>query len=257
MEIRDLVARAHRAARDADIQRIKTFRGKRALVIGEPWHGPVQFLEPTDAHELYRLVHRWRVLLLSFTSIYVRKDPRRQPVERRAALELGTFVEHKAEFELVRSRAALEAVFEGFHNVGSGLSCTGDDDPRCLPLHVFSVDRVWSALSEQHGRDVFADLHGPARSRVDRDKKRWARAGRRAYHGGDALTVSGQDLLPGMHWDVTTERGPVQLATSSQVWEVPRGAQGYVNVYPDAYVRSTNRSRARRVWPAKKRRTDS
>jgi hypothetical protein len=113
---------------------------------------------------------------------------------------------------------------------------------------VFRVDQDWTALSEEHGRDAFHARHGPARSRLDGDTKRWARADHGAYHGRERLTVAGLELLAGMHWDVTNERGRAQLTTANEIWTVPRGPRGYVNVYPDAYVRPGVRSTARRVW---------
>lgn len=253
-EVRDLVAKAHETAERVDIPPIKTFRARRGSVVGEHWQRPVQFLEPTDAREIYRLVHRWRTLVLSFTRVYVRRNPSRQPAERRAALELATYVEHKAGFELIRSQATLQAAIRDFKDSAGGVSCAGENDPRCLPLHVFSVDRDWSVLSEQHGRNAFEELHGPARSRVDSDSKRWARADRGAYHGRDKLTVAGFELPAGMHWDVTSERGRTQITTANEIWTLPRGARGYVNVYPDAYVRPGTRSAARRTWPANRRR---
>lgn len=249
----DLVKRARGAAAAVELPLIKAFRATRGTVAGERWHGPVQFLDPNAARDLYNLAHRWRLLVLSFARIYVRRDPSRQPVVRRAALDLGTFVLHKAEFELVRDRPALERLIPAFVQNRGSLSCTGEDDPRCLPLHVFSVSEEWSGLRNQSGRDAFADLYGPARSRVDAERKRWARADRRAYHGADELTIAGHDLSPGMHWDVTSERGRARLTTAHEVWEVPPGSAGYVNVYPDAYVRSAKRSKARRVWPKRAR----
>lgn len=251
-DVADRAASARKSAERLGLPLVKTFRARRGPVVGEAWHGPVQFLEPEDARELYRRLHRRHVLVLSFTSVFVRMNPRLHPLTRRAALELGKFVEHKAEFDLIRDAATANRVIGHFTAGKSRLSCTGEDDPRCLPLHVFRVDQDWAALSEQDGRDAFQARHGPARSRVDGDSKRWARADRGAYHGQERLTVAGVDLLAGMHWDVTSERGRAQLATADEIWTVPRGPRGYINVYPDAYVRQGARSTARRVWPPKR-----
>ena len=247
-EVAELVVRARQTAEQTRLP-IKTFRARRESVVGEPWQRPVEFLEPIDARKLYRRLHRSRVLVLTFTRVYVRRDPSRQPVVRRAALELGTFVEHKAAFELIRSKKALDAILIDFRAVGNTLRCTGEDDPRCLPLHAFSVDRNWSVLSEQVGRDAFAKLYGPARSRVDGARKRWTRADRGAYHGGEALVVAGNELMPGMHWDVTSERRLTRLTTSDEIWKVPHETRGHLNVFPDAYVKPGQG--ARRVWPKK------
>jgi len=113
-DVRSLVTHARKTARHAGVPLAKTFRAQRGTVAGEWFAGPVQFLEPNDAQDLYRRMHRSRVLVLSFTRIYVRRDPSRQPVVRRAALELGEFVDHKAEFALIRTPAELAAALEQF-----------------------------------------------------------------------------------------------------------------------------------------------
>ncbi len=249
-EIKALAATARREAQRAEIPLLKTFRSRRGTVAGEWFQGPIEFLEPQDAYDLYQRTHRWRVLVVSFTRVYVRRDPSRDPVVRRAALELGSFVEHKAVNSLARSEAGLIETLQRFM-APTAPTCAGEDDPRCLPLHVFAVDRVWSALSEQGGRDVFSKLHGGPRSRVDSESKRWARATRAAYHGTERLTIAGHDLAPGMHWDVTSERRPARLTTSKEVWEVPSASHGHINVYPDAYVRPG--SGARLLWPKRQR----
>lgn len=249
-EIKRLAATARQEAERDAIPLLKTFRSQRGAVVGEWFHGPVEFLEPKDAHELYQRTHHSRVLVLTFTRVYVRRDPSRDPVVRRAALELGEFVEHKAESSLVRSETGLAETIQRF-STAAYRAFAGEDDPRCLPLHVFAVDRIWSALSEQDGRDAFSKLHGGPRSRVDTERKRWTRANRAEYHGVERLTIAGHDLPPGMHWDVTSERRPARLTTSKEVWEVPATSRGHVNVYPDAYVRPG--SEARRIWPTRQR----
>lgn len=238
-----------KAATRTGLPVLKVLRATQAQVAGEPWNRPAQFLKPEDARLLYRLVHRQRVLVVSFSSVYVRRDPSRDPIVRRAALELATFVEHKATHEFVRDPASAERYINEFA-ADRGIECGGENDPRCLPLHVFSVDRIWSALREANGRDDFVREHGPPSSRVDTEEKRWSRADRRAYHGSLALVVAGQQLTRGMHWDVTGERKAARLTTSHEVWQIPRMRQAYLNVYPDAYVRPG--PPARRVWPQRK-----
>jgi hypothetical protein len=249
-QVADLATRTRDVVERLDMHHVKTFRASRGAVVGEPWQPPVQFLDPTDAHQLYGLLHRWRLMVVCFTSVFVRKNPRRQPAVRRSALELRSFVEHKADFALIRSGNSIASVIEAFRNERR-LSCEGEDDPRCLPLHVFALDKEWSNLGDKSGRDAFNEHHGPPRSRLDSDDRRWSRAARSAYHGRDKLTVASCDLTPGMHWDVASERGRAQLMTAHEIWELPRGSRGYLNVYPDAYVRPGARSRARRIWPTK------
>jgi hypothetical protein len=247
-QIAGLAATVRQTAGYVDVPLIKTYRAERGNVVGERWHGPVQFLRPSDAYDLYRRLHRRRVLVIGFTEVHVRTDPSRDPAVRRAAITLSTFVEHKADFELVRDKPAIQPTLERFKRAIGGVPrCDGEDDPRCLPLHVFAVVCDWSSLTQRNGRDRFEDRYGRARSRVDSGNKRWARADSAAYHGGDALTVAECQLRSGMHWDVSSERGRKKLMNSHEVWELPRqGAGGYVNVHPDAHVGGG--SGARRVW---------
>ena len=253
-EVADLATVTRESAGRLQLPLVKTFRASRGAVVGERWHSPVQFLQPNEAHELYRLLHRRRVMVVCFTSVFVRKDPSRDPAVRRSALAVGTFVEHKAAFALIRSRPSVEAVLKRFKHE-CNVSCDGEDDPRCLPLHVFAVQRDWSDLRRQDGRKAFAEQYGPPQSRVDSDRRRWSRADRSAYHGRDTLTVANCELAPGMHWDVASERGSTRVMTAREIWEIPRGSRGYLNVYPDAYVRPGGLSTARRVWPARQRRS--
>ena len=207
---------------------IKTYRARKGSVVGERWLPPVEFLAPSDARTLYRSLHQWRLLVLTFTAIYVRRDPSRQPVERRAALDLETFVEHKAAFHLVRAKGDIGPAVAQFCGLQSSLSCEGEDDPRCLPLHVFSVDQRWSSLSNRSGREDFARTYGAASSRLDRSRKRWTRAQRGAYHGSELLVVANHELPRGMHWDVTSERGTARLLTSDEIWKVPDATRGHI-----------------------------
>lgn len=225
---------------------VKTYRAKSAQVAGEPWHGRVEFLEPPDAEQLYRLTHRDRVLVLGFGAIYVRRDPSRQPVVRRAALTLDTFVAHKADYTLVRHDGGVRRALDEFIAAEGRINCAGDDDPRCLPLHIFAVDRDWASLETSRGRAAFDSRHGGPRSRLDSASARWDRADRRAFHGTPILTVAGRALAPGMHWDVASDRRRVRLYTTKVIWEIARD-RGYLNVYPDGYVRPGGG--VRRVWP--------
>lgn len=248
-EVAALAAEARASAKQAGLPLIKTYRARKGSVVGERWLPPVEFLAPSDARTLYRSLHQWRLLVLTFTAIYVRRDPSRQPVERRAALDLETFVEHKAAFHLVRAKGDIGPAVAQFCGLQSSLSCEGEDDPRCLPLHVFSVDQRWSSLSNRSGREDFARTYGAASSRLDRSRKRWTRAQRGAYHGSELLVVANHELPRGMHWDVTSERGTARLLTSDEIWKVPDATRGHINIFPDAYVKKGRG--ARRVWPPK------
>ncbi len=247
-DVTALVAQATSIAKSLGVPIPKTYRAERGAVVGEPWHRPVQFLTPIDARRLYRSLHKQQTLVLSFTAVYVRRDPSRQPVERRAALNLKDFVDHKASFALVRGNPDLKSI-RAFSNGVRSLSCEGEGDPRCLPLHVFTVDRRWPELTSSAGRAAFSRAYDEGQSRLDSGRKRWTRADRGAYHGGEELTVGDKVLPKGMHWDVESERGQVRLVTADEVWRLPQAGRGYINVFPDAYVKGGKG--ARLIWPEK------
>jgi len=230
------------------IEVVKTFRARRGDVAGEAWTRPVQFLAPGDAHQLYRRLNRERLLVIAFTSVFVRRDPSRDPAVRKEALTIATFVEHKAHFELVRGKSSIAPTFHRFAASLDEAFCEGENDPRCLPLHVFTTDRLWPELRNETGRRSFRTRYGPARERSDDRGRRWTRADRGAFHGREALIIAGFELAAGMHWDVFGGRGRAsRLTTENEVWKL--GRRGYVNVYPDARVHVTpGRSVARRVW---------
>jgi hypothetical protein len=246
-DVRCLRRRVRDKASSSGVEVVKTFRARRGSVVGEAWKGPVEFLAPGDAYQLYKRLHRARLLVISFTTVFVRRDPSRDPAVRKEALALSTFVEHKADFELVRGASSINDTFDRFAASLAQGSCEGEDDPRCLPLHVFTTDRLWPQLREEDGRRAFRKRYGPPRERSDDRGRRWARADRGAFHGREALVIAGCELAAGMHWDVTGGRGPAgRLTTANEVWKL--GRQGYVNVHPDAHVSASDRSTARRVW---------
>jgi hypothetical protein len=246
--IKRLVAAVRSRAQSDGLSRIKTFRARRGAVVGEPWKAPIEFLAPDDAHQLYKRLHRERVLVVAFTAIWVRRDPSKNPAVRKEAIQLADFVDHKAQFELVRGDSSVDLAFARYAEWASVTSCEGEDDPRCLPLHVFTTDRPWPELREATGRGAFGRKYGSGRARTDARSKRWAKAQPSAYHGRENVEIAGCTLAAGMHWDVSSAR-EVRLTTSHQVWRL--GSRGYLNVYPDGHVRKTGRSNARNVWSAR------
>jgi hypothetical protein len=246
-DVRRLSSCVRKKASSSGVDVVKTFRAKRGSVAGEAWKRPVQFLAPRDAYQLYKRLHRERLLVISFTTVFIRRDPSRDPAVRKEALTLSTFVDHKAHFELVRGESSIDPTFDRFAASLAETVCEGEDDPRCLPLHVFTTDRLWPQLRDQAGRRAFRKRYGPPRERNDDRGRRWARAERGAFHGRDILVIAGCELAAGIHWDVSGGRGAAdRLTTANEVWKL--GRQGYINVYPDAYVHATDRSTARRVW---------
>ena len=212
-----------------------------------------QFLDGTDAHGLYRTLHREDVLILAFTAVFVRRDPSRDPGTRKKAIPLEAFVEHKAAYGLVRNDRDIPSHLDLFESVRQEPpACSGFDDPRVLPFHVFEATEALAGLGSAESNKAFRDRYGPPAERVDEGRKHWLRAS--DLHGRDALVVARHALEAGRHWDVITDKRSAHLYTSHQVWQLSGKPRDYLNVYPDAHVRLTSRSGCRLVWPRQEQR---
>lgn len=204
-------------------------------------------IEPQHAGAIYRALHRQSVLVLAFSTVWVRRDPRRDPPTKRAALKLETFVHHKSVYQTIRARRDVDQAFNDY-SVWSGVEhCSGEADPRILPLHIFETKGDWSQLGTLAADRDFKRRYGPAPRRVDEGDRRWIKAERRAYHGGDDVVVAGHKLSTGMHWDVSGQRGPLLICSIDEVWSL-KAIGRHINVHPDAHVRGTESSR--RIWTA-------
>jgi hypothetical protein len=228
---------------------VTTIRARSQRMWEESAERKADFIEPLDARTLYRALHREAVLVLALGAVFVRRDPQRDPPARRQAVKLETFVAHKASYGLVRgSNDIIEAVADFEAASRSAPACTGIDDPRALPLHVFETEADWGDLGDPACDRRFASRYGRPASRCDDGSKYWERA--RHFHGGLSLTISRTQLPAGAHWDVSIDRGRATLYTTDEVWHLRSGRQEYVAVYPNAYVRRPGRSRCRCVWKA-------
>lgn len=235
------------AARRAGLS-VTTYRSKSARLRAESPERKIDLLNNSDARGLYRALHRENVLVLSLKDIYVRRDPSCDPHDRAQAIKLSVFVRHKALFGLVHSGADIDRHLTTFAESRlEPAGCSGIDDPRALPLHVFEARGDWIDLGTRGADTDFRDRFGPASRRRDDGGKTWDRT--RALHGREQLRVSRCALLAGSHWDVVSRGGTVMLYTSDEIWRLQARRNDYLNVYPDAYVRKTPRSVSRRVWP--------
>lgn len=126
--------------------------------------------------------------------------------------------------------------------------CEGENDPRCLPFHVFSANPKHYDLDAPSGRRRFNQDHGPQGSRRDIKGLQWDRTNARDMHGRQALRVAGRQLIRGFHWDVSIgsrATGPTEVSNTAEIWRVEE--EGYVNIYPDAEFRSGRNST--RIYP--------
>jgi hypothetical protein len=247
-EIRALIKLSERRAASAGMT-VKSYRAEEGRLVGESAARPILLLRPLDAKHLYESLHRDRVLVLAFNTVWVRRNPSRDPPARRSALKVETFVAYKSVYGTVLDARSIEAHFGRYAAWARAVACSGDNDPRALPLHVFETTRVWSSLEDPAVAREFSKRFGSPPQRRDDGGKTWTRPTPGAFHGGGVLTVAGRALSQGMHWDVDTDRRTATLHATHEVWQLPRRG-GYVNVHPNAYVRRSARSRARLVWSA-------
>lgn len=217
---------------------------------GESVSRSIHLLDRVEATRLYESLHVTRVLVLAFHATYVRRDPRRDPPERRRALSLATFVDHKGLFGFAASAKDVQNHLARFEEWIDVVGCTGQDDPRALPLHVFEHRDAWLGLGDPAVRKRFRDHHGTGARRHDDGGKIWVRDNGR--HGGQMDMIAGCVLPVGTHWDVTSGGGGVELMTASEVWRFGRHG-GHANVYPNAHVREGDKSKVKRTWKAKPR----
>lgn len=227
--------------------RIAVFEAQEIREVShEHWTRPVRLLAPRDAAEVYRLLHHGPVMVVAFTSAFIRRDPSGNPLTRKQALPLAQFVAHKAHFSLINGRPDIARALADFDAWRHTVACDGQDDPRILPLHTFLRAGTWASLGDERERQRFAREHGTGGLRTDSDGRRWERAS--VPHGRDVLTVAGATLPQGMHWDVQFRQHKGTLLCANEVWRVPQGC--HVNVYPDGRARGKpGRGHARRVWP--------
>lgn len=145
-------------------------------------------------------------------------------------------------------QSSLDALFEDLRDWGALPGFEDEADPRCLPLYVHSPAGCHHDLRTLAGRTTFGVQYGH-HSRSDDLGRVWTRA---RPEGRRLVRVGGGFLSEGMHWDVKNGRhGKARIATVSEVWSVE--PDGYVNVYPDAFIRGPQRDSrgAKKIYPSR------
>ncbi len=214
---------------------------------------PLGTIDPQDATNLYKRIHRARVGVWQVGYAHAPTNPRPRR-NKRDYVSLHRFVRHKAFHHNVhegRFNDLWHSSLVSFWNWLDRIGCENEADPRCLPFHVFETQFSIDKLETEAGRSEFAQTHGSQSSRNDSNQLRWERP-KGQGHGQEILNVSGYNLARGFHWDVSSGKSKRRLTTTSDIWDIGRG--GYVNVYPDAYVRggkSARRVRLRRKEKAR------
>ena len=191
---------------------------------------PLHFLSGEDAMNLYRRSHRTRVGVL-FTGrpvILPRPGRARRPEE---TIDLATFVRYKAyAARLPVTPDCLWSCLDAYELWCGETGCENDNDPRCLPFHIFQTKHT--ALDTSGERRRFNNTHDVGGRRRDDRHLFWCR-GPGPFHGRDVLHVAGHALPPGFHWDVSVQRNAKTITTPTECWEVSR----YINIGPDAHAR--------------------
>ena len=194
-----------------------------------------------DAGELYRRLHVARVGVVWFESASVCLDPTVQERFRERVLcSLEAFVRYKSFCRNVSIDRPTEWLNQ-FELWCHTVECEGEHDPRCLPLHVFRARPMKLELAPE--REQFASYYGSGSIRVDEEKMEW-RLSPRDFHGQGAAQIAGRELRQGFHWDVRPLSGPTRMMTTTEAWLV----YNYINVYPNAYIRSTQRN-SKKIFP--------
>jgi len=198
-------------------------------------------LAQRDSYDLYRRLHKARVIVLATHAVRVSIKPGQRPPSTRYLLSLEDFARYKG-FFLLCQNFDLAGDFYDLAEKGLSKIETADlDDPRSLPLHLMSRE-VPTDLGTAAGRGKFNSRFGSPGARRTEDGWSWER-NRHAQHGREELLIGRTRLERGAHWDVSQNqgRGKKEFPAITKIWSVQ--PNGYVNVYPDGYVRGGKHSR--------------
>ena len=198
---------------------------------------PIGLISNQDALNLYKRIHIARTGVWQIG--YAHAPIKLRPKSIFDYVELRRYIRHKA-FHHTLPRINFDTHWsesiEEFNTWLRQTWCNDEGDPRCLPLHVFRTSIDAETLATPEGRSSFADTHGPQSSRLDAANLRWDRP-KGQYHGRQTLQVAGRYLAQGFHWDVSSDdRRQRQIHTTAGTWDIK--PSGYVNVYPDQYIRA-------------------
>ena len=204
-------------------------------------------LDTQLATKLYVRIHRRPIGVFQLDGVHVPISPNPSSVTKDYAT-LYEFVRYKAFYSDIspgssydQQAEALTAEMEQWISVAN--KCEGENDPRCLPFHVFRTKQIDYDLNIQSDRQRFNRQHGNQSSRNDDNGLLWDRPSGSGIHGGQAVQVAGRTLVAGFHWDVSAAsraKGTKMVSNTRAIWKIERN--GYVNIYPDEHIRGGKRS---------------
>lgn len=252
----DVLRDVQRWAAGEDKVRVRVLRTEeRRMAQQGGGRRPIDVLKPVDAHELYQASHREPSCVLGQGSLYVLKDPRRDPPTERDCISLVDYLCHKANYRVLHSEQSAAEAAALMLSSSPLPDCSGLRDPRLLPIHVFDAAVQSTTLRNPASRERFRQRYQTTRGGWDSPSAGlWSQADAHARHGAAGpdrvpLYVGGYEVPLGFHWDAAAGRKVTTVANSCAVWKVD--PSGYVNVYPDAHIRSGSRG-VRKVWTAER-----
>jgi len=197
---------------------------------------PYGLLEPSDAFQLYRALHRGPVVVFQMARTRVLIDPSAGPTEHNV-LSLREFVRYKGFFALASEEEDWRNAVEPAKDWVGGCFCTGENDARVLPLHCFCPHEIWDELDSD--QTDFDRAHGRGNARIDPKGRPWRKPN--GLHGYETDAVAGYALRRGFHWDVEGSNNVSVIGNAKERWSI--GKDGYVNVYPGAGIRGGRKCR--------------
>ena len=240
---RESVAKAIRVIKDTCADRCWEIQERHVQLVKINGR-PLGKLKPEDAINLYKRIHRANVGIWHFGETHAPRKP--EPDDKiKDYIDICAFVQHKAFRCRVQNSNFSEqwgtsvAEFETWLNE---IHCENESDPRCLPAHLFNMKSDSEDLTTPEGRAQFTLNYGNQSARTDARQLVWKRP-LGAFHGREILYVAGCELARGFHWDVGAGRNGGKIVSAQGVWRI--SSNHYVNVYPDAHIRS-GRGAARR-----------
>ena len=204
-------------------------------------------LDSQQATKLYIRIHRRQVGIVYSDDTHVPVTPNPSS-SIKDYVALHEFVRYKAFCRRIdpscfnEQQAELMAA-EMDRRVALDNKCEGENDPRCLPFHIFRQKKTDYDLDIQSDRQRFNKHHGSQSSRRDDNELLWDRPSGSRMHGGQALQVAGRSLVAGFHWDVSVapkSKGTKMVSNTKAIWKIERN--GHINIYPDEYIRGGKRS---------------
>jgi len=236
--------RAHAASVGVVVDEVRT----ESAALGQG--RTAQLLDPADAARLYQTLHTAVLAVFAVGGASVQLRPH-EPPHNRTIQPVGAFIRHKAAFVHVTRPGAPDRAWQSAVDGLAALDWVDANDARLLPMHCFDA-RSSHDLSDAAGRKAFEAAHrrrdqGAGRRRggwhwTNGEGHEWAPA--KARHALAPLTVAGQPLPQGMHWDTRLGRTR-EFSNAWEMWETSRVP--YINVAPNAHVRAPG---ARKAWDA-------